>query len=360
MPATTDGSKNRLHALLLCALAIATILVVVCVNGGSLAGGNAIAVASNHAHSPQTTLTSPASSTALISPTTTPTPTCCMVTGTIQTTCSFDPGTSLYTINLNADIVNSCGSVVSVAANFYLEVSQDNINFGFIRRTSIQTYVFQPGHNYISDLFDNQTISPLNHYYRIRMQLYACGIYEIYSPSSMLCGQATQTSTPLPTSIPTSTSTPMPSGIVVGHVAWQGSTQPDPRQAQTATLALCMVGSPQNYGVTTDAGGYFTLTTGLPDGVYNWWLKNVRTLANSGSLTIAGGTANQEMGVMASGDATNDNAANVADFNSVKTQFGQSGTGLASDFDNNGFVNAVDFNLLKIDFGRAGALPNCP
>jgi hypothetical protein len=126
----------------------------------------------------------------------TPTPTCCQLTGNIQTSCSYNPGSNLYTINFVADIVNSCGQTITVAANFYLEASTDNVNFDFVARTSIQNYVFQPGHNIIPGVFTDQSMPPPYQYYRVRMQIYDCGIYSIYSPSSPLCGVATPTPTP--------------------------------------------------------------------------------------------------------------------------------------------------------------------
>jgi hypothetical protein len=167
---------------------------------------------------------------------------------------------------------------------------------------------------------------------------------------------------PTPTATPTNTPTTTPgsSASLIGHVTWQGSTQPNARQIQTATLTLCVSSLPQSHVVTTDAGGFFTLTTSLPDGAYNWRIKNFRTLANAGALTISGGAGNQEMGVMVTGDANDSNAVNASDFVIMKVEFGISGAGLRSDFDNNGVTNATDFTLLKANFSLAGATANCP
>src|SRR4051794_11704970 len=66
-------------------------------------------------------------------------------------------------------------------------------------------------------------------------------------------------------------------------------TQPDPRQVLSGTLWLCVVGSPVTYNVTSDASGFFTLTTSLPTGTYGWRFKGSRWLAPAGTLTLSGG-----------------------------------------------------------------------
>jgi hypothetical protein len=159
--------------------------------------------------------------------------------------------------------------------------------------------------------------------------------------------------TSTPTVTPTRTATATPGGMIIGHITWQGSTQPDARQVQTAVLTVC-AGSLLTYTITTDASGNFTQAVNLPDGTYNWRIKNVRTLTNGGSLTMTGGTATQEMGVMRAGDANNDNVVNATDFAILKNAFGGS-SDLRADFDNNGVVNSIDFNLLRVNFGTAGA-----
>ena len=113
-----------------------------------------------------------------------------------------------------------------------------------------------------------------------------------------------------------------------------------------------MDGSPTNYVVSTDASGFFTLTTGLSGGSYNWRLKGPKNLANAGTLTLAGGTNNVEFGVQRAGDANNNNVVNSPDFNIVKSAFG--GNDPRADFNNDGVVNALDFNILKGNFGQSG------
>lgn len=204
------------------------------------------------------------------------------------------------------------------------------------------------------------------------------------SPCSVATATATPTGTPTLTLTPvatftytgtptvpantptgTTTATGTPGAILVGHVTWQGIPQPDSRNnGVTATLSLCVGGAPQNYSLATDASGFFTVTTGLADGSYNWRLKAVINLANSGTLSLSAGTANVEMGTMRAGDSNNSDNVSVVDFNIVKNAFGigsgQPGYDDRANFNRDTVVNAVDFNLLKGSFSQAGAALVCP
>jgi hypothetical protein len=133
---------------------------------------------------------------------------------------------------------------------------------------------------------------------------------------------------------------------------------------------------------TTDASGFFTVSiAGLPPGTYAWRVKGPKFLANSGTLAVAlkitdyklkigkdqssifnlQSSIQQEMGLMRTADADNNNVINVADFNLVKFSFGKSlgdpGYDDRADFNGDNTVNVVDFNLLKANFGQAGAPP---
>jgi hypothetical protein len=153
--------------------------------------------------------------------------------------------------------------------------------------------------------------------------------------------------------------TPTPSGLINGHLTWQGVAAPN-RPNVTSTLVLCNAGVPISYSVSTDTGGNFLIGVYLPDGTYNWRLKGGRHLANSGSLTITGGSSVQEFGTQRGGDITGDNnLVNASDFTLQKNQFGQAGN-LAGDVDYNLVVNTLDFNILKGNFGQSGAASNCP
>ena len=130
-------------------------------------------------------------------------------------------------------------------------------------------------------------------------------------------------------------------------------------------MCLATGGPTQTYAVVTDASGFFTVSvTSLISGTYNWREKGFRTLANSGTLVLAGGNTSQEMGAQRGGDATNDNLVSAPDFNALKTSFGKSpgdpGYDVRTDFDNSGPVGASDFNILKGTFGQAGAAVICP
>src|SRR5205823_9322567 len=101
----------------------------------------------------------------------------------------------------------------------------------------------------------------------------------------------TFTPTPTITSTPTVTNTPG-AAIVVGHVFWQGRpAQPNALQQLPISLTIKSGTTEVNYPFqNTDSSGFFTVTADLPDGVYNWRVKDPKYLANSGSLTFVRGT----------------------------------------------------------------------
>jgi hypothetical protein len=166
---------------------------------------------------------------------------------------------------------------------------------------------------------------------------------------------STYTYTPTPTHPPTFTPTFTPQPALRGHLTWQGITQPNIyNEGITGTLTLCSGSVPHSYTTSTDVDGFFTVTTGLPNGTYNWWFKGPKWLATSGTLDPSG-----ELGTQKAGDANNSNYINIEDFRILKVQFGSSGTNLLADFNNDGVVDILDFNLLKVNFGWAGAAPNC-
>jgi hypothetical protein len=153
--------------------------------------------------------------------------------------------------------------------------------------------------------------------------------------------------------------------VIVGHITWQGIPQPDARNnGITATLELCNAGVPSEYEIATDASGFFTVTTGLPDGSYAWSVKGALNLANSGNLTLSGPGTAVEMGLMLAGDCNNNNIVSVTDFNLMKVTFGRGAGDPAydshADFNRDALVNVLDFNLMKGNFGRGGAPTTCP
>src|SRR5207249_8471499 len=127
--------------------------------------------------------------------------------------------------------------------------------------------------------------------------------------------------------------------------------QPDSRNnGITATLTICTGSTPVSYLVSTDASGFFTVTTGLPDGTYTWAIKGVINLANHGSLALSGGIARQEMGTLQAGDCNNSNAVEVTDFTALRVTFGKNlgepGYDGRADFDRTNVVGVSDFTLL--------------
>jgi photosystem II stability/assembly factor-like uncharacterized protein len=154
---------------------------------------------------------------------------------------------------------------------------------------------------------------------------------------------------------------PPPAATLTGHVTWQGRpAQPDPGQQLPLTVTLRSGATEYNYATTTDANGSYSLNvTSLPDGAYTWRVKGPKYLANAGSLTLARGGNNAEMGLMVVGDTNNDNVVNVADFNIIKGSFGKAqgdpGYDDRAEFTGDSRVNVLDFNLMKLSFGQAGA-----
>jgi hypothetical protein len=151
----------------------------------------------------------------------------------------------------------------------------------------------------------------------------------------------------------------------VGHVTWQGIPQPDTRNdGIPARLVLCVGVVPDAYDVVTDASGFFTVTTALPNGSYRWGVKGAINLANTGTLNLSGPTTQVEMGMMLAGDSNNSNIVKTSDFIVLKSTFGRSlgqpGYDARGDFNYDDLVNALDFALQKSNFGHGGAPTNCP
>ena len=173
----------------------------------------------------------------------------------------------------------------------------------------------------------------------------------------------TPTNTPSPTNTSTPTDTPGPA-LLVGHVTWQGPPpQPNGRQSLpiSVTLRLQSGGPMEEYdGLMTNPSGLFTVTADIAGGSYDWRVKGPQYLAAAGSAFLARGeTKRIEIGVMKTGDCTNDNAVSARDYIAVKNSFGKSigqqGYDPRADFTGDQAVNALDFTLLKGTFGQGGA-----
>jgi hypothetical protein len=150
----------------------------------------------------------------------------------------------------------------------------------------------------------------------------------------------------------------------VGHVVWQSRpVQPNVAQQVAISLTLRAGAVEVNYPYgNTDSSGFFTVTADLAGGVYRWLVKDPKYLANAGYLTLTrGAVAQVEMGLMKSGDCTNDNVVNAQDFIIIRSSFGkvQGNPGYDDRADLNGdlVISTQDFNALKINFGQGGSLP---
>jgi len=133
------------------------------------------------------------------------------------------------------------------------------------------------------------------------------------------------------------------------------------------TLTLSLNGSTYDFpGEITDANGYFTVTTtGLAGGMYQWRVKGPQSLANLGSVGLNGAMFTYaEMGILLTGDASDDNVVDITDFTILRTTFGKSsgdpGYDARADFNGDRLVEIGDFNLLKGNFGKMGAPPVAP
>jgi hypothetical protein len=129
----------------------------------------------------------------------------------------------------------------------------------------------------------------------------------------------------------------------------------------SVTLLHLESGASFETSLTTDQSGYFTLTTGLPAGNHQWYVKNPQTLANSSSAALVAGLNNVELGTLETGDANNDNCVFGADFNLLKNSFGrvigQQGYDPRVDFTGDTVITSPDFVLLRNSFGHCGASP---
>src|SRR5262249_10323749 len=124
-------------------------------------------------------------------------------------------------------------------------------------------------------------------------------------PSNTPTNTFTPTTAPTNTPIPTNT----PATILVGHVTWQGRpAQPNTLQQLAITLTLKSGTTEVNYpSQNTDASGFFTQVVTLPNGSYDWRVKDPKYLANSGTVTLSGAAqTNMDMGLMRVGDCNND------------------------------------------------------
>lgn len=153
-----------------------------------------------------------------------------------------------------------------------------------------------------------------------------------------------------------------------GHVDWQGRPgQPNILHQLPITFTLSSGANVYTYtNMATDASGYFTVSVRLaPQGIYNWRAKGPQYLAKSGSVTLAGdAVTQQEIGLMVTGDANDDNVVDITDFGILRLTFGRSqgdpDYDPRADFNGDTIVDITDFGLLRGNFGQSGTSPFGP
>jgi hypothetical protein len=299
----------------------------------------------------------------------TPIPTCCNnVTGSAYAHCEATHPHELY---VQYTLDNYCDHPVVGSGSLSLELRRISDGVWVIRYSpwSWDNYPFHTGYSSDSYTEVNWVLPP--EYDAIRTHLHVtgeCWEVDVVSAPSYPCYRGVNTYTPIPTNtdtpVPTDTYTPTPAGVINGHLTWQGVADAN-RPLVTGTLALCVSGSQQSFGpFNTDTNGFFTITTNLPDGVYHWFMKGGRHIANSsptdgGDLVMSGRQATQEFGTQKSGNTDTNNIVNATDFGNLKVMFSSSGV-RSADFDYNLIVSITDFNILKLTFGQSGHTLMCP
>ncbi len=146
-----------------------------------------------------------------------------------------------------------------------------------------------------------------------------------------------------------------------GSVTLQGRpVPPNPSWQVPLTVGFYESGrTTPNYQFSpiTDDTGHFAVLVPVT-GTYNIAVKNAHTLRVAKTVTIAPGVNNVAFGTLREGDADNNNAVTLLDFNILAVAFGKCigdvGYDERADFDQNGCVTLLDFNLLAVNFGQLG------
>src|SRR4051794_12433046 len=126
----------------------------------------------------------------------------------------------------------------------------------------------------------------------------------------------TDTDTPTSTSTPAGSVTPSPA-MLVGHVIWEGISQPNSRNVKPITLTLTMGSTQINYpSQNTDTSGYFTVSVeSLAPGTYTYRARGVHSFFNEGFVTLTGApTTSLDIGTLMNGDSNGDNITDMMDF----------------------------------------------
>lgn len=150
-----------------------------------------------------------------------------------------------------------------------------------------------------------------------------------------------------------------------GQVALEGRPAP-PNASWLTPLVLTLHEPGQSRGggvaatfaITTHSSGQFTIG-GVPTGTFDLTIKGLHTLRNLvPNVVIGEGTTAVHGGMLAEGDANNDNIVNALDLSvyagAAGTSSGEAGFDRRADFNNDGTVDTDDFSLLMAHFGQRG------
>lgn len=152
-------------------------------------------------------------------------------------------------------------------------------------------------------------------------------------------------------------------GVLNGIVTLErpGMTPPGDMFVVPLTVTRCVGGTDAGeYSTVTDTEGVFSVPV-LP-GTCNILVKSDHTLANrldDVTIPVGAGTTQLDFGLLAEGDADNDNNVVSTDFfilrNSYNKAEGEPGYDDRADFNEDAMVTATDFMLLRSHYNSSGA-----
>ena len=180
-----------------------------------------------------------------------------------------------------------------------------------------------------------------------------------YTPTDIPTPIPTDTPTQIPTNTPTATP---PMGTLSGHVDLErpGAPAPDASWIVDLVITLCRSGTTVGtYATVTDESGDFTVD--VPAGDFDILVKNSHALANkivNVSIYEQETTPMMDFGLLAEGDANDDNFVISSDFFILRAtynkQIGQPGYDDRADFNEDDMVISTDFFLLRDHYNESG------
>ena len=116
----------------------------------------------------------------------------------------------------------------------------------------------------------------------------------------------------------------------------------------------CLLGLGTEVDVTGgSATNYFFNNNLTPGTTYYFTVAATDGTNTSNCATGTGGITEVSKRVTYSGDLDGDQTVGIFDYNILKGQYGQSGSGLTADIDHDGTVGIFDYNILKGDYGKS-------